>query len=176
MVLLFLGCSTTAQTRRQAGLEKEMDRIAELRCEGLYDQALKLSLETESKYGPDALLFVTRSALLESLGRIDEAAAEGSRSISLWADGYLYMARFYDRQGDKASADTMIKVALDDSRVQHDAKLRAEVHLLKATRYLAAGEKEGALQECDIALVLAPENESMLRERIRSLKERARKE
>lgn len=176
LIILLASCASTGQTRRQAKLESALDRIAELKCDGKYEDALRMSYVAEKKYGADPLLYVQRSALLESLDRIEEAATEGTKSISLWAGGYLYMARFYRRHGDKSSANSTIIAALGDFRIQDDARWRAEIHLLKATWYLEDGEKENALRECDIALILAPERNRTLRERIESVKEQAGKE
>mgnify|MGYP005859667717 CR=1 FL=1 len=175
LAILLTSCASTRQTYRQARLERSIDKIAELKCGGNVEGALRMSFAAEKKHGADPLLYVQRSALLEALGRVEEAADEGNRSIGLWPGGYLYMARFYRRHGDKASANSTIIVALGDSRVQDDARWRAEIHLLKATWYLEDGDKENALRECDIALILAPERNIALRERIETVKEQALK-
>ena len=170
LILFCQGCQSSQGRARADSIQNAIDQIADARDQGNLSDALGMSFAAEERFGPDPLLLCQRSSMFESLGKNDSAITEAKRAIPLWSGGYLYTARLYGRLGDAKEAVALLDEALDDKRVQADAKTVAEVRYHRAKAFFEMGEGAKAIAECDAGLLIVPPLYVTLRSQIEKLR------
>ena len=147
----------------QGELEYLLDNAATLMCQTNYQEALKVSLSTETKYPLDPLLWYQRSCILEHLGDREGAIAAANKTIPIQSNGYLFTMRLYERLDDSSNAFRMVDDAMADPRIKFNRELQARIFNQKATILLHKEKSVAALDASDRAFQLLPGNKHILR-------------